>query len=60
MESAETLLELDRLVYGLTFHPDYVRNGYLFVVSNSLDKDKQKLERISRFTIGHAAAPFAP
>lgn len=25
-----TLLELDRIVYSIAFHPDYQRNGYLF------------------------------
>lgn len=30
----ELLLGLDRTVYGLAFHPNYPKNGYLFVGSN--------------------------
>src|SRR5262249_20432806 len=30
----ETLLEIDGLGYGLAFHPDYERNGYLYLGMN--------------------------
>lgn len=63
---AELLLSLDRTIYGIALHPDYERNGYLYVGSNgpitSDDKDipgqrfrpeaaDEKTTRVSRFTV---------
>src|SRR3954454_6493632 len=31
---AETLLDIDGLAVGLAFHPDYERNGYIFIGLN--------------------------
>jgi uncharacterized repeat protein (TIGR03806 family) len=31
VSSTENLLDLDGLPYGLAFHPDYRRNGYIFI-----------------------------
>jgi uncharacterized repeat protein (TIGR03806 family) len=48
----ETLLEVtNRLVYGLTFHPRYRTNGYLFVFSNGPTGKDDRTNRISRFTV---------
>ena len=33
-ENAEFLIDTGRETYGLTFHPNYEENGYLYVVSN--------------------------
>ncbi len=67
----ETLVNLNRTIYGFTFHPDYLKNGYLYVGSNGPvtndDKDipgkrfrpeADKTTRISRFTVDRKA-PFA-
>jgi len=63
-DRTEVLLSLDRTIYGLAFHPDYRKNGYLFLGSNGPvtkdDKDipgrrfrpgAAKTTRISRFTV---------
>lgn len=51
----ELLLELDRLIYGFTFHPGYLENGYLYVLNNGPTKAENKQNRISRFTIDRQA-----
>lgn len=33
VDSFETLLKVDRCAYDLTFHPDFARNGYLYLGS---------------------------
>jgi uncharacterized repeat protein (TIGR03806 family) len=48
---AETLLELDRLAYGLTFHPKFEENGYIYFITNGPVKATNKQNRIARFTI---------
>ena len=47
----DVFLELDRLIYGFTFHPRYTENGYLFVMNNGPTKAENKQNRISRFTV---------
>jgi hypothetical protein len=60
----EVLLDLNRTIYGLAFHPDYEKNGYLFVGSNGpvTEEDRdipgqrfrpeaKKTTRISRYTV---------
>ena len=45
----ETLSEMeDRLIYGLTFHPDYEANGFVFLFSNGPREAKERTNRISR------------
>lgn len=64
------LLSLDRTIYGIALHPEYKKNGYLFLGSNGPvtkdDKDipgrrfrpgAAKTTRISRFTVDRAP-PF--
>ncbi len=48
---SELLWETDRLIYGLTFHPDYEQNGYVYVVHNGPLSAENKQNRISRFTV---------
>ena len=52
-ENAEFLLDTGRETYGLTFHPDYEENGYLYVVSNGPigGKVTETKNRVSRFTV---------
>ncbi len=47
----ETLLEIDRLIYGLCFHPRYTENGYVYLVNNGPTKAEKKLNRITRYTV---------
>ena len=45
-------LELSaRLIYGLTFHPSYRENGYVYVFSNGPTGAEERVNRISRFTV---------
>ncbi len=62
-DAAESLLRVDRIAYDLVFHPDFARNGYLYLSSRgplSAPGSEQKL-RISRFTVDrrppHALVP---
>ncbi|HEY5311706.1 MAG TPA: PQQ-dependent sugar dehydrogenase, partial [Pirellulales bacterium] len=55
--TAETILELDRLIYALAFHPDFGKNGYVFVVSNRKGDGKARVVCVSRFTM-QQTAPF--
>lgn len=70
-DKKEVFLSLDSTIYGLAFHPDYEKNGYLFVGSNgpvtSDDKNipgqrfrpgAAKTTRVSRFTVDRKP-PFA-
>lgn len=49
--SSQPLLNMDRLIYGFCFHPDYQHNGFLYVISNGPMQEANKQNRISRFTI---------
>src|SRR5208283_3649228 len=70
-DKSNVLLALDRTIYSLAFHPDYLKNGYLYLGSNgpvtAEDRDipgqrfrpgAAKTTRISRFTVARQA-PFA-
>ena len=52
-ENAEFLLDTGREIYGLTFHPNYEKNGYLYVVSNGPigGKVTETKNYVSRFTV---------
>ena len=40
-----------RLVYGLTFHPQYEQNGFIYLFSNvNLDKT-ERVNRVTRYTV---------
>ena len=51
-DKTEPFLDMNRIAYGVAFHPDYAKNGYLYVGSNGPDGDKVKMDRVSRFTVG--------
>ena len=53
VSSAEPILEKNFLVYGMTFHPNYLKNGYVYLISNGpVDaKGEDKKDRISRYTV---------
>jgi uncharacterized repeat protein (TIGR03806 family) len=50
-DKTEPFLELNRIVYGIAFHPDYAKNRTIYVGSNGPDGDKDKKDRVSRFTV---------
>ena len=45
----ETLLELDAVAYSIVFHPDFGKNGYLYIGSNGPESGKDRGKR--RFTV---------
>lgn len=47
----DVALEMDRrLIYGLTFHPQFAENGYVYLFSNGPSDKPDRANRISRFT----------
>ncbi|HEV3165422.1 MAG TPA: PQQ-dependent sugar dehydrogenase [Isosphaeraceae bacterium] len=48
---AETLLEIDGIAYGVAFHPDYERNGYLFIGLNGPVRGRNKTTQVVRYTV---------
>jgi glucose/arabinose dehydrogenase len=56
-DSTQELLSLDGIAYGVAFHPDYQKNGYLFVGDNGPMKGDKKKTRITRYTVSRKA-PF--
>jgi uncharacterized repeat protein (TIGR03806 family) len=54
----ETVLSIPgRLMYGLTFHPGFRTNGFVFVFSNGPTPEPERTNRVSRFTVSRSA-PF--
>ena len=51
IESMELFLEVKRELYAFSFHPDYEKNGHVFVHSprDPNEKGENKLSRVSRF-----------
>jgi glucose/arabinose dehydrogenase len=50
--SVETLLHQNATAYAVAFHPDYARNGYLYVSSNGPDKGPgPRKTRVHRYTV---------
>jgi glucose/arabinose dehydrogenase/mono/diheme cytochrome c family protein len=50
-DKTEPFLEINRIVYGIAFHPNYARNRFIYVGSNGPDGDKDKKDRVSRFMV---------
>src|SRR5690242_11262541 len=48
--TTEVLLPIEGLAYGLTFHPDYARNGYIFVGMRGLTRRKSTVQ-VVRYTV---------
>ncbi len=53
--TAETLLDIDGIAYGVTFHPDFARNGYFYIGYNGPFSGKPKYTRVSRYTLDRKA-----
>ena len=48
---SETLLDLDGLAVGLAFHPDYERNGYIYIGMNGPMEGDDKQTMAVRYTV---------
>ena len=57
VSTVETLLEIDDVIYGLAFHPNFQTNGFVYFGCNGPQKETVKKTRIVRYTI-ERAAPF--
>lgn len=55
VEKEEVLIDIDGIAYGVTFHPDYVKNGYLYVGLNGPLKSDAKKTKVVRYTIDRKA-----
>jgi glucose/arabinose dehydrogenase len=51
VEKTETFLDIDGIAYGVAFHPDYRKNGLLFVGLNGPMKGDDKKTRVVRYTV---------
>ena len=51
VDKYELLLKVDGIAYGVAFHPDFLKNGYLFVGCNGPLDGKHKTTRVFRYTI---------
>lgn len=51
VSTSQRLLSMDRLIYGLCFHPRYAENRYIYTYANGPIDAKPKFNRISRFTV---------
>jgi uncharacterized repeat protein (TIGR03806 family) len=40
-----------RLLYSLTFHPDFASNGFVYLFSNGPTGDQQRTNRVARYTV---------
>src|ERR1043165_4782036 len=58
VSQAETLLDLEDIAYGLTFHPGFKTNGFVYIGSNGPQNSSKKKTRVTRYTISREA-PFA-
>jgi glucose/arabinose dehydrogenase/mono/diheme cytochrome c family protein len=47
----EALLDIDGLAVGLAFHPDYQRNGYIYLGLNGPMRDPEKRTQVLRYTV---------
>jgi glucose/arabinose dehydrogenase len=47
-----SLLEIDGIAYGLAFHPDYERNGHVYIGLNGPERARrEKTTQIVRYTV---------
>ena len=57
--SLKTLIEYGSvgMAYDITFHPDFLENGWVYVGSNEKDSDGERQTRVTRYTM-QTEAPF--
>jgi uncharacterized repeat protein (TIGR03806 family) len=58
-DQTEPLFQLDgRLIYGLTFHPQFETTGHVFLFTNGPTEAPERMNRVSRYTVSRQP-PFA-
>ncbi len=57
--ATEELLDIDGLPYGLAFHPDYTRNGYLYIGLNG-PLQGSKTTQVVRYTVDRRTGRVDP
>jgi uncharacterized repeat protein (TIGR03806 family) len=61
VRETDTVLVLERrLLYGLTFHPGFATNRFVYVFSNGPTEAQDRTNRVSRFSVGTAASVCEP
>src|SRR5262245_58326662 len=58
VSQSEELLKLDGIAYGMTFHPDFAKNGYFYVGWNGPLDGPKRFTRVTCYTIDRKP-PFA-
>jgi glucose/arabinose dehydrogenase len=54
VEQTELVVELPgRLIYGLTFHPEYTQNGYVYLFTNGPTGERERTNRVTRYTVAN-------
>ena len=51
VETAEELLAVDGIAYGIAFHPRFLENGYLYIGDNGPLRGRKKKTRVTRYTM---------
>src|SRR5688572_1917669 len=59
VDRTSLLLEINRTIYGVAFHPKYAENGYFFVTSLVKDAKPEVGSRLSRFKVKQKDPPAA-
>jgi len=60
VSSYEVVLPIDGLPYGFCFHPDFLHNGYIYILYNGPMAVRPRNNRISRFTIDRKTRGIDP
>jgi glucose/arabinose dehydrogenase len=60
VDHAETVLDVDRIAYGMALDPDFIHNGYIYLMSNGPVEAQVKQDRISRYTIDRRTGKIDP
>ncbi|MGD9646563.1 MAG: PQQ-dependent sugar dehydrogenase [Pirellulales bacterium] len=60
-DKTEPYFELPgRLLYSLVFHPDFARNGCVYLFSNGRSGDQERTDRVSRYRVASGEHRLAP
>ena len=51
VDKTEPILTIDGIAYGVAFHPDFAKNGYMYVGYNGPYAGDFKYTRVSRYTL---------
>lgn len=51
VDATDVLLKIDYLVYGMTLHPDFIHNGYVYLLANGPSGSSHKQDHILRYTV---------